>query len=384
MLAIMKLLKEMEPKPRFESITYGVQGLRPYAEHAIPKSQYHIHIGNYPFFYDPSGIVKPINPDAQLGDMWEGVVNLYVNHLPDSQGYDGISRKGFGRMFRIAEELSTRWEVGKSGRQPRSTGMVYFVPPYNNFERVAKDWKEPFTDNFTLLDLPADKEHWRDLTMHRARLSTGKTDELFYHIVHFVYLTAGNKPQYNVMTRAEFLQRIAAVKQDQLQYTKDGWAKFGTPSPEIVNNILKKFDTEKRVIAEVTAFYKNSLSKPAAVHVDHERVIDGHFWIYAGADRNANRTKDTPRIEDIFTEDIKTEGIRLVTVPKGYYESMQDGEIRTLMMEWTENYRPPVNKDHKKRGSIGEPTGYSDLPESLDCGMRTRFAWKKLIGLVGK
>jgi hypothetical protein len=81
MQSILQVFIDAYPKPYKESVCYGVKGI---SKGTGNKSiAYNIHLGDYGFTYDDAGKIKPINPGSQLGDMYEGYGNVYVNYIPE-------------------------------------------------------------------------------------------------------------------------------------------------------------------------------------------------------------------------------------------------------------------------------------------------------------
>jgi hypothetical protein len=62
---------------------------------------------------------------------------------------------------------------------------------------------------------------------------------------------------------------------------------------------------------------------------------------------------------------------------------MKEDEVRSIIIEWSESYRPPQHQSHGKRNATpGEPTFSSDAPDHIRYAMRHNFNWQKLSDLV--
>lgn len=344
MQMLLQGFKDLCPRPSYLSHTYGINALNP--KQHTPMS-YQLHIGDAFFFYDNSGKVSPMKPGLQLGNMYEGLANVYVNYSFESPSQTGPGRKGFTEGVSISEKLTykdTRLNL-------RSTEPVYVIAPQNNFADEAKNWQENLQNVPALRNLPAAHFRLQHLTIqHNPKMRGGSVEKTAYDIKNIVFLSHDNQLPFTPLTRGELFELLETL----------------TLPPD-----------EKNAVQAMRSHFQGSLQDGAILAPDHASLHTGALWYYT-ANAPANQRKP---ISAIFSTDSHV-GHSLVRWKKGYYDGLKDGEIRSLIIEWNETYRPAHNKDHAQVNTDSKPTFNSDAPGNMRYAMRHNFDWSKLMALL--
>ena len=344
MQMILQSFKELCPRPMYLSHTYGVKVLDP--KQHTPTS-YQLHIGDAFFFYDKSGKVEPMKSGLQHGNMYEGLANVYVNHSFETPSSTGPGRKGMTDGISISEKLTykdTRLNL-------RPTPPVYVIGPQNNFATEAKSWREVLGGVPELPTLSAPHFRLQRLEVHHnPRMRGGSVEKTVYHIKNVVFLTHDHQLPFAPLTRGEFFDLL-----ETLDLPAD----------------------EKNAVQAMRSQFQGSLQAAAILDPEHATLHTGALWYYT-AKAAADQRKS---IAAIFTNDSKI-GHSLVRWKTGYYDGLKDGEIRSLIVEWNEEYRPAHNKDHSQLNSDSKPTFNSDAPGNMRYAMRHNFEWQKLTALL--
>jgi hypothetical protein len=379
MQTILSVFKDACPKPQYLSHTFGVAT----RESLIPTTKrftYDLHIGEGYFIYDKAGKVKPMSSGEQFADMYEGVSNISVNVFPEPTGSDGISRKGIKSAFAYANKLTYK----DTQLTPRSTGPVYLIPPQNNFAKEARDWKENIPDTMRLSNLPAEYFRLQQIRIqNNPVMSGGSIEKTNYGITNLIFLSKNNKLPFVPLTRERFLGLLDTMKDEEIAFQKKSvmassdYQKKKDYYDKMLNEIIKPLEAEKQAVQTARDFFKDSLQSPAIIHQDHIGIVEGYLWLYTSKADKSQRQN----ITEIFEKDANL-GTSLVQFQKGFYDGLKDGEVRSLIIEWGENYRPAQNKDHGKLKPKGEPTTNSDAPGNIRHALRHNFNWSRLTNLV--
>jgi hypothetical protein len=381
MESIVSAFKDACPKPRYLSHIYGVSvgaSVSVFVSPSVPKITkrlaYQIHIGEGYLLYDKAGKVEPMSAGRQLADMYEGVATVYVNYFPEPTGSDGISRKGIKSAFAFGNKLTYK----DTQLTPRSTGPVYLIPPQNNFAKEAKEWKQNIPDTMRLGNLPA--EYFR---LQQIRVQNDPAEKTNYSITNLVFLAKNNKLPFVPLTRERFLRLLDTIKDEEIAFQKKSvlassdYQKQKDYYDKMLNGIIQQLEAEKQAVQTARVFFKDSLQSPAIIHQDHLGIIEGYLWLYTSKADKSQRQN----ITEIFEKDANI-GTSLVQFQKVFYDGLKDGEVRSLIVEWSENYRPEKNKDHSKLKPKGEPTTNSDALGNIRHALRNNFNWSKFTSLV--
>jgi hypothetical protein len=373
MQAILNLFIAACPRPRYLSHTYGVRGTLPFSE-VMKNHSYHLHIGEAHFLYDKAGMVEPIKSGKQVANMYDGVIDIYVNHVPRREGAYGISRGQMNSAFKYAHSLS----FPKNSNKSRSNGLVYQIPPQNNFVEASE---LPNETSFDVLKLHKIPEGILKL-QHLKIWNRYQEKETIYALENFVFISKNNKLPFVALTRKDFLNLLEISKDEEMESFRKNivlssdYKEQKTHYDKLEAKFIQEYQEDKQALQQIREYWKDSLQEPAIIHQEHVALIKGTVWGY----RNSQPARERKKIAEIFVSD-SNKGTSLVQYQKNFYEGIKDGEVRSIILQWEENYRPERNENHGKLKPEPEPTKNTDTPGHLRYAMRHTFDWSNLAGL---
>jgi hypothetical protein len=389
MQAILQVFKDAYPLPYKESVCYGVQyipaivGDRPLA--------YNIHMGDYGFTYDNAGKVKLINPGSQLGDMYEGYGNVYVNYIPEAARTTISSEQGLKIMYKLSYYSNTQ----QTNTKERPNGKVYAIGPQNNFIKELKNLDTDI-ENYKLSKPKAaaikfGNESDNYFAIRRLRASVVKAEQTVSYVMsNFVVVSRNNQLPLIPVSRKEFLNLLEDNLNEEAQVEKDRFEKYVKPTADYAKNKERidknnddNFKDRKRkydVINLIREVYKNELDKPAIISPDQVGLTDvGFYHIF-----NVKNVPTAKEINDVFLND-KNVGHALYRVDANFYKDLKEGDIKTIAFEWEEKLlNLPIADNFLDANYIDKVSGKLLTEVKFHRAIQYKFNWSKLASLLNK
>jgi hypothetical protein len=389
MQSILQVFIDAYPKPYKESVCYGVNS---YTKGANNKSiAYNIHMGDYGFTYDDAGKVKPINPGSQLGDMYEGYGNVYVNYIPDGARTTISSEQG----LKLLNKLSYYSNTQQTNTKERPNGKVFAIGPQNNFNEELKKMDRDVKDyNLNKPNVPNAKfgnEADNYFAIRRLRANVKNDDKtVSYTISNFVVVSLSNQLPLMPVTRKEFLNLLEDNLNEEAQVEKDRFEKYVKPTADYTKNKERidknnddNFKDRKRkydVINLIREVYKNELDKPAIISPDEVGLTDvGFYHIF-----NVKNVPTVKEINDVFLND-KNVGYALYLKDNNFYKGLNDGDVKTIAFEWEEKLlNLPIADNFMDANYIDKVSGKLLSEVKFHRAIQYKFNWSKLASLLNK
>jgi hypothetical protein len=389
MQSILQVFIDAYPKPYKESVCYGVKGI---TKGTGNKSiAYNIHIGDYGFTYDDAGKIKPINPGSQLGDMYEGYGNVYVNYIPETARTTISSEQGLKIMYKLSYYSNTQ----QTNTKERPNGKVYAIGPQNNFVKELKNLDTDI-ENYKLSKPKAttikfDNEADNYFTIRRLRASVVKAEQTVSYVMsNFVVVSRNNQLPLIPVSRKEFLNLLEDNLNEEAEVEKDRFEKYVKPTADYAKNKERidknnenNFKDRKRkydVINLIGEVYKNELDKPAIISPDQVGLTDvGFYHIF-----NVKNVPTVKEINDVFLND-KNVGYALYRMDANFYKDLKEGDIKTIAFEWEEKLlNLPIADNFLDANYIDKASGKLLTEVKFHRAMQHKFSWNKLASLLNK
>jgi hypothetical protein len=365
----------VNPKPFLHSITYSYLPLRrEYTGGTIP---FKFQIGDYPFFYDSQGNLKPINPMSQLGRMSGGYCSVEINAYPslESNNPNGYIKAIEGKDFYGIKTLNVippqviamEYAKGSNTLKP----FEYALPKAANSPAVK--W-------FTNIE--------RD----NGRSMQDKVEET-------VVISYNNQLPYVALSKLQFLELLAIAinyrKDETLKVNKFITIEKGYKEKDIIaaENRLKALDDQLALVQQIKRNNQSTINEKAIINPFYRKLLyeTGMIaeFINNKNDRGARAKKNEYNFSDLFISNERI-GYQMAFPDPNYYSKATANDIKTITVKWTYITRLPQHKlfglnyeQEKATGDGGTPSRmWSDEPNSFMEGMLKRLDWTKLEELL--
>ena len=389
MQSILQVFIDAYPKPYKESVCYGVKVI---TKGTGNKSiAYDIHLGDYGFAYDDAGKVKAINPGSQLGDMYEGYGNIYVNAIPEGARTTISSEQG----LKLLNKLSFYSNTQQTNTKERPNGKVFAVGPQNNFAEVLKNLDADIKNyNLNKPNVPTAKfgnEADNYFAIRRLSASVKRDDKTVSYVVsNFVVVSLKNQLPFIPVTRKEFLNLLEDNLNEEAQLYKDRFEKYVKPTADYAKNkesIDKtnddNFKDRKRkydVINLIRDVFKNELDKPAIIGSNQIGLTDvGFYHIF-----NVKTVPTAKEVNDVFLND-KNTGYALYRMDNNFYKGLKDDDVKTIAFEWEEKLlNLPITENFTDANYIDKASGKLLTEVKFGRAIQHKLDWAKLASLLTK
>lgn len=385
MQSILQVFIDAYPKPYKESVCYGVKGI---TKGTGNKSiAYNIHLGDYGFTYDDAGKVKAINPGSQLGDMYEGYGNIYVNAIPEGARTTISSEQG----LKLLNKLSYYSNTQQTNTKERPNGKVFAVGPQNNFAEVLKNLDADIKNyNLSKPKVPIAKfgnEADNYFTIRRLTATVKREDKTVSYVMsNFVVVSLKNQLPLIPVTRNEFLHLLEDNLNEEAQVEKDRYDKYLSKNSDkeaeakMFNENNKKRKTKYNVINLIREVFKNELDKPAIIGSNQFGLTDvGFYHIF-----NVKTVPTANEVNDVFLND-KNTGCALYRMDNNFYKGLKDDDVKTIAFEWEEKLlNLPITENFTDANYIDKASGKLLTEVKFGRAIQHKLDWAKLASLLTK
>ncbi len=375
MQSILQVFIDAYPKPYKESVCYGVKGL---TKGTGNKSiAYNIHLGDYGFTYDDAGKIKAINPGSQLGDMYEGYGNVYVNYIPEELRITTL----LGNYAPVEKLSYYQKKLGESEFKTKPKGKVIMVGPQNNFQKEISEWKHP---NPPSIKFNSEADNYCSIRILKGNQDAFDKNKMQYVVSNLVILSTNNQLPYNAISRKEFLDLLEENLNEEAEVEKNRYEKYFSKNSDkaaeekMFNENNKERKRKYDVINLIRNVFNNELDKAAIIGVEQVGLTNaGYYHIF-----NRKTVPTAKEVSDVFITD-KLKGYALYRYDANFYKGLKDDEIKTIAVEWNDVCFVPLNEKFPDANAKNKD-GLLFTDTNYHAAMRYKFNWAKLASLLTK
>lgn len=375
MQAILQVFKDAYPQPYKESVCYGVNYVPAIA--GDKPLAYYLHLGDYRFSYDKGGKIKPINPASQLGNMYDGYANVYVNYIPEQLRLTSLMSS-----VEVKEKLSyyTKKPLEEGDRKVKPKGKVLMVGPQNNFANEIKGWNltNPPTAKFN-------NEADNFFSLRHLTGSINKTEnKVYYRVSNLVIVSANNQLPFIPVNRKEFLDLLEenlnedAEVQKILHQKSPDYGKNKAYYDKMYEDNSKDRKRKYDVINLIRETFKNELELPAIIGPNQVGLTNAGFYHIF----NVKKVPTAKEVSDVFIID-KQKGYALYRYDVNFYKGLKEDEVKTIAIEWEDKITVPLDESFPDANAKNKE-GLLLTNVNYYAAFRNKFNWSKLASLLTK
>jgi hypothetical protein len=385
---MLAIFKEVCPKPFLHSITYNISPLKKINNAGTIPFQF--NIGDYPFFYDAQGNLKPINPMSQLGSMYNGYCTIEINSYPFENASNNIHIYPFQMAHNYIEAVK-----GKDFYGIKTVQVIVPKIIIPNFGGQPNELINPFYNEFP------DASKLPSLKWFRM-VDRDEKKNLKILIEENVILTYNNQLPFITLTRLQFLElielRIKQNKDEEIKSNSSMTKENGYTEKDFLNaeNRVKEIDDQLALLNQIKNNFKSTHNEKALINPNYADLLRGlgmiYKYIYNKNDKSSRPSKNKYDFSDLFgtNQDLC---YQMVYPDPNYYKNTTSSEIKTITLKWKYYTRLPENKyygfNYEQEQAISKFNSfpsrmYADEPNSFMEGMLNRLDWKKLENLLTK
>jgi hypothetical protein len=375
MQSILQVFIDAYPKPYKESVCYGVKGI---TKGTGNKSiAYNIHMGDYGFTYDEAGKIKSINPGSQLGDMYEGYGNVYVNYIPEELRITTL----LGNYAPVEKLSYYQKKLGESEFTIKPKGKVIMVGPQNNFEKEIKEWKHP---NPPPVKFNNEADSYFSIRILKGNKDAFDKNKMQYVVSNLVILSANNQLPYNAISRKEFLDLLEENLNEEAEVEKNRYEKYFSKNSDkaaeekMFNESNKERKRKYDVINLIRNVFNNELDKPAIIGAEQVGLTNAGFYHIF----NRKTVPTAKEVSDVFITE-KLKGYALYRYDANFYKGLKEDDIKTIAIEWADICSVPLHEKFPDANAKNKD-GVLFTDTNYHAAMRYTFNWGKLASLLTK